>query len=146
MIYLPDVNVWMAMAVNVHVHHAVANHWFESVVSERVAFCRITEIGLLRLLTNDQVMAGAALSAAMAWKVLNQLQNDPRTSFFQEPADFIKEWRKTSRAGKIGPNYWTDAYLSSFCAAADCTLITFDRKLAKRKDCTVRLLVGPSQN
>jgi hypothetical protein len=56
MIYLPDVNVWIALASDQHIHTASATAWLQSVRNEQVAFCRITELGLLRLLTNVHVM------------------------------------------------------------------------------------------
>lgn len=130
------------MAVEMHPHHTVAKTWFDLMVSDQAAFCRITEMGMLRLLTNPHVMAGSALSAAGAWAVLDQLRGDSRTSFLREPPELDRHWRRTSGAGKIGPNYWTDSYLSCLCAASDCTLITFDRKLANRKTCSVRLLAS----
>lgn len=30
MIYLPDVNVWIALAIAEHVHHKPAQGWFDS--------------------------------------------------------------------------------------------------------------------
>ena len=87
-------------------------------------------------------MSGAPLTAAAAWMVLDALLGDPRIGFLVEPATFRERWRKTSGAGKIGPNFWTDAYLTSLCVAAGCRLVTFDRALATRKDIPVRLLVA----
>ena len=57
MIYLPDVNVWVALAVDGHPHHAIAKRWFERLGQESLLFCRVTEMGLLRLLTNEHVMS-----------------------------------------------------------------------------------------
>ncbi len=136
---LPDLNVWLALAVDTHPHHAPAKRWFED-NADHLVFCRITEMGLLRLLTNSTVMSGAPLTAAGAWKVLDSLLGDPNIGFLKEPATFGDHWRLTSAAGKIGPNFWTDAYLTSLCAASGCGLVTFDRALAKRKGIEIRLL------
>jgi len=140
MIYLPDVNVWVAFAIDRHQHHPVAKRWFEEAASDGLAFCRVTELGLLRLLTNSKVMDGAPLSAAEAWGIRDQFGRDHRTFVLQEGEDFIKHWRQTAIAGTVGPNFWTDAYLISLCAATGCTLVTFDRALAKQKKCEVTLL------
>ena len=50
--------------------------------------------------------------------------------------------RRTANPGSIGPNFWTDAYLISLCASTESTLVTFDRALARSKDCRIRLLDG----
>ncbi len=52
MIYLPDVNVWIALAADKHIHHSVAKRWFTNIQADQVLFCRITQLGFLRLLTN----------------------------------------------------------------------------------------------
>lgn len=103
-------------------------------------------MGLLRLLTNSRVMGSEALalSAAQAWAVRDQFRSDPRSGFIQEPPGFNDDWRRTSRAGKIGPNFWTDAYLISLCSATECTLLTFDKALARHRRCEVCLLSGES--
>ncbi len=56
MVSLPDVNIWIALAAEGHVHHAPAREWFTAQADVSVAFCRITQMGLLRLLTNPDVM------------------------------------------------------------------------------------------
>jgi len=53
MIYLPDVNVWIALAADQHIHHNVAKRWFTGIQDDQVLFCRITQLGFLRLLTNS---------------------------------------------------------------------------------------------
>jgi len=73
---LPDVNVWIALTVAEHVHHAVAKQWFESSEEGQIAFCRVTQMGFLRLLTNPRVMAGQALTPDRAWNVLDALFRD----------------------------------------------------------------------
>ncbi len=52
MTYLPDVNVWIALAAERHAHHMRAREWFATLADERLVFCRITQLGFLRLLTN----------------------------------------------------------------------------------------------
>ena len=49
MIYSPDVNVWIALTSNRHVHHAVATEWLQGIEQDYVAFCRVSELGFLRL-------------------------------------------------------------------------------------------------
>jgi predicted nucleic acid-binding protein len=46
--FLPDVNVWLALPSRGHVHAAACGDWLNSMESE-VIFCRVTQVGLLRL-------------------------------------------------------------------------------------------------
>ena len=62
---LPDVNVWIAIAADRHVHHDFARQWFDSAVAP-VCFCRVTQMAFLRLLTNPKVMGEDSLSPAGA--------------------------------------------------------------------------------
>lgn len=140
MTYLPDVNVLVALAVDGHPRHSQAKHWFDGLNEDRLLLCRITEMGLLRLLTNSVVMAGAPLKCGAAWKVVDTFLEDPRGGLLKEPVGFEEHWRRNSRAGVVGPNFWTDSYLASLSASAGCTLVTFDRALSSRKGVAALLL------
>jgi len=129
MICLPDVNVWIGLTSNRHVHHALATSWLESLADTRLAFCRITELGLLRLLTNGHVMGPDVLTPRQAWRVYDQWRMDPRVDFLLEPAGFGERWRELGDKVVGGPNAWTDAYLAAFASATDAAIVTLDRKL-----------------
>lgn len=143
MTYLPDVNVWISLAASGHPHHQIAGEWFEG-CSDTVVFCRVTEMALFRLLTNAKVMGEDVLDARRAWRVRDSFFEDSRIVFANEPADFERFWRDTANQGKIGPNFWTDGYLESFCQALDCTLVTFDGALSRRKRAK-SLLLSPDR-
>lgn len=68
MTYLLDVNVWIALSAERHVHHRIARQWFSDVRNEKLAFCRITQLGFLRLLTNRHVMQEEVMSSNGAWQ------------------------------------------------------------------------------
>jgi uncharacterized protein len=137
---LPDVNVWLALTVAEHVHHAAATQWFETPEHEQIAFCRVTQMGFLRLLTNPRVMADAALAPERAWNLLDTLLRDSRIFFSAEPLDLETFFRDSTRRRQRGVNFWTDAYLSAFASAAGFTLVTFDTGYARYKDIRLRLL------
>jgi hypothetical protein len=40
---LPDVNVWIALAAERHIHHRAARHWFNNLGDEKLVFCRMAE-------------------------------------------------------------------------------------------------------
>jgi toxin-antitoxin system PIN domain toxin len=73
---LPDVNVWIALAAEKHVHHSAARRWFSSRTEEKLAFCRFTQVGFLRLLTNRHVMQEEVMSPGQAWAAYHILRSD----------------------------------------------------------------------
>jgi len=141
MIFLPDVNIWIALTSNRHVHHSLANEWLQSVDSGQIAFCRISELGFLRLLTNPHVMGKDALSPREAWHVYDEWRTDDRVIFLPEHPDFSEEWRRLGEQIAGGPNVWTDAYLGAFALHAKATIVTLDRKFLPLGAVTIKSLV-----
>jgi toxin-antitoxin system PIN domain toxin len=126
-IYLPDVNVWLALASRRHVHASLCSNWMNSLPSAEVAFCRVTQMGLLRLLTTQSVMGNDVLSNRDAWRVYRTILADERIQFAPEPFALEQEWRRlTSQQGR-SPKIWTDAYLAALARAGGMQLVTLDR-------------------
>jgi len=125
--FLPDVNVWLALLSARHVHNEDAVEWISEVADGSVALCRITQMGLLRLLTNERVMGPDVVSAEKAWRLHDQLLKDPRFFFMSEPEDLAGKWREIS-SRKSGPS-WTDGYLVAFATVGELRLVTFDKAL-----------------
>jgi toxin-antitoxin system PIN domain toxin len=123
---LPDVNIWIALAAEGHVHHVPAREWFAAQPDLSVAFCRITQMGLLRLLTNSNVMGRSPRTIVQAWETFAQLRADRRLVFATEPDGVESAWRQLMTKGGVGPSSWTDAYLAGFAEAHSYTLVTFD--------------------
>lgn len=142
MIYLPDVNVWIALASNGHVHHPAAKSWFQNIGTDQLVFCRITELGFLRLLTNIHVMGEDVLDPAHAWRIYDQLRSDSRVIFLPEQAAFSEHWRASGNQIVGGPNAWTDAYLAVFAIHANATVVTFDLRFRAMGNCAVRTLTA----
>jgi uncharacterized protein len=110
---LPDVNIWIALAAECHVHHAPARNWFTAQPDASVAFCRITQMGLLRLLTNSDVMGRAPWTILQAWEAFEQLRADRRSVFATEPDRIESVWRQLMTQAGVGPSSWTDACLAA---------------------------------
>ena len=128
----PDVNVWLALASEEHVHHVDALVWWRQVVVP-IAFCRLTQIGLLRLLTTAVVMNGRPLAMKSAWKVYDGLMSDERVELIAEPVALERVFRDLSSSGKLAsPKVWADAYLTAFAIEAGGSVATFDQALARR--------------
>lgn len=53
---LPDISVWLALALDGHGYHQLVRSWMRN-QEDRVFFCRVTQQGLLRLLTTKVVVA-----------------------------------------------------------------------------------------
>ena len=130
---LLDVNVWIALAAERHKHHSVARQWFDALREERLAFCRITQLGFLRLLTNVHVMEEEVMTPPGAWHAYRMLRRDRRIGFVPEPADLPEVWNAFTEGPRTSPNLWTDAYLCAFASAARLTLVTFDTRIPARQ-------------
>ena len=140
MTYLVDVNVWFALTYVGHVHHPAARDWFDNMGPDQAALCRITQSGLLRLLTNVRVMGVDVLTAAKAWAIYDNLTSDARVTFAVEPPRVEAAWRSATKHPHSGPNFWTDAYLAAFAEAGDYTIVTFDRGFRRHRGVPLRLL------
>ena len=83
---LLDINVWLALTFDVHVHHASAKTWFDGLTDELCFFCRMTQQGFLRLATNQKIDGPDTLTLSEAWDQFDLFMGDPRVSFVAEPA------------------------------------------------------------
>ena len=137
--FLPDINVWLALASRRHIHHGPAAAWFDTVDDGGAAFCRITQMGLLRLLTNRKVMGPDTITQARAWQLYERMCRDARVRYLEEPPGVEREWRRLSRLSPPGQSSWTDSYLLAFARAYGLRLATFDRGLGRRGAAVVLL-------
>jgi len=128
---LLDVNVWLAAAWARHVHHATAKRFVDAEDSD-LLFCRMTELALLRLLTNPAITGDDALTRKQAWNLLLTLQSDPRVRFVPEPPGLAPLWIAFSKRDDRSHLVWTDDYLAAFAQAAGAELVTLDHKLRAR--------------
>jgi toxin-antitoxin system PIN domain toxin len=125
----PDVNVWFALAVADHPHHAPAMDWWNEEGS-LAGFCRLTQLGLLRLLTTASAMGGRPLTNAAAWSVYDDFLSDDRVQVFSELPAIEERFRALSRVRRASPKIWVDTYLAAYAVANDAVLVTFDHALA----------------
>jgi uncharacterized protein len=128
----PDINVWLALASSLHVHHKQAKHWYDSLDDEELTFCRFTQLGLLRLLTTEAVMGAEVLTQRQAWQVYDAFLKDGGGRFLYEPRTVEDSFRKLSRLASASPKDWGDSYLVGFAMETGAMLITFDKGLALR--------------
>lgn len=141
---LPDINIWVALVSERHMHHNLAREWFAALPSDSAAFCRVSQMGLLRLLTNSRVMGEDTVTQQQAWQVYEQLRRNSRVVLGAEPAEFEETWKRLTQAGFPGKDRWTDAYLGAFALRHDLVLVTFDRDFGTMENLRVMILGGSS--
>lgn len=125
--YLPDVNVWLALAFRQHGHHAAANRWFEATERDALfCICRMTQQGFLRLATHPKVLGSKAVTLPDAWHLYDSILKDPRVFFGAEPRNIETQWREWTQTPQFSPHIWNDAYLAAFAQTADLEIVTFD--------------------
>ena len=131
-IYLPDVNFWLALSAESHVFHPAARSWFEAAADGSLAFCRVTQMGLLRLVTNERLLQEHTLSQSEAWRLYEELERDRRVRFASEDDTALPvHWKRFSLGPLSGRNQWTDAYLAAFAEVRGWSVATFDRDFKK---------------
>jgi len=64
-------NVWLALATPEHIHAAIARQWWGQEEGS-IAFCRLTQLGLLRLVTTAAVMDNKPVTLSEAWRVYDR--------------------------------------------------------------------------
>ncbi len=133
MTYLHDVNVWIDLAAERHTLHRAARHWFSNLQDQKLAFCRLTQLGFLRLLTNKHVMQEEVMRPDEAWEAYRVLRLDRRIGYLAEPNELPEAWQAFTEGPLSSPNLWTDAFLCAFAHAGRLTLVTFDAKIPTRE-------------
>ena len=137
---LPAINVWLALLFEDHVHRPAALAWWRADQSEQVAFSRLTQIGVLRLLTTSVAMNGRPLSMADAWTAYDYLFLDDRVVFLPEPPMLENAFRSTASHDQASPKLWADGYVAAFAEVAGAQVVTFDQALAGRCTGSRRLI------
>jgi uncharacterized protein len=124
---LCDVNVLVALCYRQHVHHPTALAWLDTQDDHALVLCRNTQLGLLRLLCNSNVMGKDVCTLEHAWTVYDNLASDGRFEFCSEPEGLDLFLREYTSTGRTSPKLWQDAYLAAFARAAKLRLVTFDQ-------------------
>lgn len=130
--YLADASVWVALAVEGHVHHEDARAWLQTVEStDGIQFCRATQQTFLRLLTTSAVMAPQGrgpLTNEESWDTYAAFLRDERIALRStEPAGLEAHWRQFASRRSPSAKLWMDAYLAAFAMAGRYRMVTTDR-------------------
>ncbi len=133
--FLVDLNVWLALTISGHVLARAAQEWLSKLPKPRtrLLFCRITQLGLLRLLTNARTAGPQnVLTVADAFGVYDRWLRDPRVEFVPEPHGTELLFRDACAPFEMQPatKAIMDAYLVGFAEKERATVVTADRGLA----------------
>ena len=123
---LPDLNVWLAMAVKQHPHHDAAVAYWKELAGKRVWFCRVTMLGMVRLLSQPKVMGEQALNLAQALAAYQRFASLPEIGIHAEPADCARQLQRRLSTD-LPARLLTDAYLAAFAESAGLRMVTFDK-------------------
>ena len=122
--YLPDVNVLFALVWASHQHHLAARSWFNKLGQQVWATNPITQLGLLRLLTNPAI-THSAINAVTALLMLSE--NTQRRVHEFWPLERIVAASLKPVINRVrGHRQWTDALLLCQAAERDGVLVTLD--------------------
>lgn len=132
--FFPDLNVWTALSVAGHSHSAESWNWLNLLPRDaRLIFCRYTQMGLLRLLTNPAVMGTQTLTLRQSWNAYDRWMKDPRVEFHPESPGLERSFREaTAELGRGQGSKWVgDCYLLAYAKESNAPLVTFDKALAE---------------
>jgi uncharacterized protein len=128
---LVDVGVWLAATWGRHVNHSVAKQWFDE-QSDDLLLCRVTQMSLLRLISNPAIMGDDVITRSEAWRVFDHFWSDSRVLWADEPDHLEAVFRAISARRDNSHKLWTDDYLAAFAQASGAVLATLDTKLKDR--------------
>lgn len=142
---LCDSNIWLALALSRHAHHAAVREWIEAVQDQAsVLFCRATQQTFLRLLTNAAVLSpygNPPLTNRQAWEAYQALLADDRIAFrVDEPAGLEADWGRFALRETASPKIWMDAYLAAFAFAGGHRMVTTDAAFKQFRGLHLELL------
>ena len=111
----------------------IARAWIDALPGDAALyFCRFTQLGLLRLLTNTAAMGPDVMTQSQAWAAFDALVADSRNRLLNEPAGLDPIFRRHTSSHRSETKQWADGYLAAFASVAALQLVTFDRPLAAR--------------
>lgn len=126
--YLLDVNVLIALAWPLHVHHVAAHNWFENVGQKSWATCPLTQLAFVRISSNAKIVS-AAVSPRAATKALREIIALPGHVFWPDDLP-VNDLASFSSNALVGHRQVTDAYLIELVKRHKGKLATLDAGLA----------------
>jgi toxin-antitoxin system PIN domain toxin len=130
--YLLDVNVWIALLDEAHVHHLTALAFFEQ-NNLKIATCPLVENGVIRVLNLPGYSKFGPIGFEVVSRKLQQICADMDHMFWPDSlslrTDGLIDWSRV-----LGHNQITDIYLLALAKTHQGCLATLDHRVAT---CTV---------
>lgn len=126
--YLLDVNVLIALAWPLHVHHVIAHAWFEKVGQQSWSTCPLTQLAFVRISSNAKIIS-TAVSPRAAVQALGTMVALAGHVFWADDLEVNDLASFTSNA-LVGHRQVTDAYLIELAKRHKGKVATLDVGLA----------------
>jgi toxin-antitoxin system PIN domain toxin len=121
---LLDLNVFLALVWPAHEHHHSAHEWFKSRGKSKWASCPLTQLGVVRLLSNPAFSADA-LTLDQALVLLKRNLDHPLHEFWPDSLTVPRSFEGlVQHVG--GHRQTTDIYLLGLAIRRSARLATFD--------------------
>jgi toxin-antitoxin system PIN domain toxin len=127
---LLDVNLWLSLVDQRHLHHPVAQAYWSQNGVRHFAFCRVTMLGLLRLITSHKAVANPKTHAT-AWSIYHEFKALPNIRFLSEPTHLETTFHSLTTEADLPNRMWTDAYLAAFAINSGSRLVSFYADFAR---------------
>jgi toxin-antitoxin system PIN domain toxin len=126
-VVLPDVNVLVALAWSLHVHHEAAHTWFAQRFDHRWATCPLTQSGFVRVSSNANVIP-AAKSPREALVALEAMLARTGHVFLSDEISIAdRQWIAVDKL--VGYRQITDAHLLGVALEHGAQVVTLDRAM-----------------
>jgi uncharacterized protein len=126
--YLLDVNVLIALAWPLHVHHIIAHDWFEKVGQKSWASCPLTQLAFVRISSNPKIIA-AAVNPREATDALAKMMTLAGHVFWADSLR-VNDIHAFNGNAIVGHRQVTDAYLIELAKHHKGKVATLDSGLA----------------
>ena len=130
MVALLDVNFLVAMFHAGHIHHEAAHAWFEEHAKLGWATCPITEMGMLRVLSNPTLQLSDARLSQVSQRMI-AFCNHPKYHFWPDSISLAAENTWALQLAR-GYKQVTDIYLLALAVRNRGRLVTFDQNIPLR--------------
>jgi uncharacterized protein len=125
---LLDVNIWIALLDEAHVHNATVRHFFTQ-SKLRIATCAFTENGALRILNLPNYAQRTPPRFAAVRDAIERVCKDFDHEYW--PCDISFRDPKVLDPNLLsGHNQITDAYLLALCVRHEGALLSLDQRIA----------------
>ncbi len=120
---LPDVNVWLALVDENHIHHESACAYWQDRSAPEIAFCGVTALAFLRLSTHPKVLS-RPLTSGEAWDIYQRYRME--VGFMVDSPEIDRGFMDLTRRMDFPHHLWTDCYLAALARFRNCRIVSFD--------------------